>query len=87
MPQLSLYLDETTMANLRLDAERDGVSLSKYVGNLLQENDSSWPPGWFDVLGSLADIDFPLPDDLPPEDRVPALEPPSHHQESSHVLS
>ena len=37
MPQLSLYLDDETMANLRVDAAREGTSLSKYANKVIRE--------------------------------------------------
>lgn len=76
MPQLSLYLDDTSMESLRAHAADEGLSLSKYVKNMLNENahSSGWPAGWFDLYGSLADVDFPLPDDPPFEDDIPPLE-------------
>ena len=70
MPQLSLYLDEDTMNALRRDANVAGLSLSKYVSRVLQEQaeNKGWPEGWFDLYGSLADDDsFQEPEDLPYE--------------------
>lgn len=57
MPQLSLYLDESTMEALRQDAARAGTSLSKYVANVLHEHaeSSRWPDGFFDLYGSFDD--------------------------------
>lgn len=67
MPQLSLYLDETTMGELRDRAEQRNTSLSKYVGSLLREDATSkWPEGFFDLYGSIDDDTFVRPPELDP---------------------
>lgn len=58
MPQLSLYLDDETMFELREDAAQAGMSLSKFTAKALKERkqNSSWPQGYFEeVCGSMAD--------------------------------
>ena len=37
MPQLSLYLDASTMETLRADASREGKTLSNFVRTVLQD--------------------------------------------------
>lgn len=59
MPQLSLYLDDATMDLLRIAAERDHVSLSKYASTLIRNHENSlWPSGFWDVYGALKDPTF-----------------------------
>lgn len=67
MPQLSLYLNEPTMKDLRNDAREAGVSVSKYVAQLVVEKASrkGWPDGyWDEVYGSLEDDSFQIPEEL-----------------------
>lgn len=65
MPQLSLYLDDQTMANLRNDAGGCGMTLSKFVASLLKEKtESRWPEGYWSLFGALDDDSFVLPDDI-----------------------
>lgn len=65
MPQLSLYLDEPTMEHLRMQAAKENVSLSKYVANTLKnQRKSSWPPGFFNLYGSIQDETFVEPPDV-----------------------
>ena len=65
MPQLSLYLDDKTMADLRVDARECGLTLSKFVASLLQEKAANrWPDGYWSLFGALDDDSFVLPEDL-----------------------
>ncbi len=65
MPQLSLYLDSSTMDVLRAHAARDNTSLSKYVSNMIGEYAASgWPEGFWDLYGALQDETFAEPDEL-----------------------
>lgn len=75
MPQLSLYLDEPTMATLRGRSDRAQVSLSKYVTGLIKadEDRRGWPEGYWDrVYGCLTDPTFVVPEevDVPLDDIV-----------------
>ena len=85
MPQLSLYLDDETMLELREDAAQAGMSLSKFATKTLKERkqNSSWPQGYFEeVCGSMADATWledshePLfdADDILPLDQKAAKE-------------
>lgn len=86
MAQLSLYMDDASMEALRSDAEAEGKSISAYAREVLEKRHESgrgwvngWPPGWFDLFGSIPD--FPdVPDEYP--DPIPALDAP----EDAHVL-
>ena len=51
MPQLHFYVQEETAEELRKRAERQGISLSRYLANLVQrEVPSAWPDGFFDQV-------------------------------------
>lgn len=66
MPQLSLYMDEPTMCVLRERSACEGVSLSKFVGNLIRKDASGdkWPQGYWSVYGALNDDSFTVPNEL-----------------------
>ena len=67
MPQLSLYLDDSTMESLRARSERAHLSMSKYVTGLIRNSDKtdSWPEGyWGNVYGCLKDVSFAAPEDV-----------------------
>jgi hypothetical protein len=55
VPQLSLYIDDKLRKSLEDKARARGVSLSRYVAQLLERDlaqQSDWPPGYFEeVLG------------------------------------
>ena len=63
MPQVSLYVDDATMDDLRTEAAREGVSLSKYVASRVRRHEradtpSGLPSSFFENLyGCLADDD------------------------------
>lgn len=66
MPQLSLYIDDATMETLRLSAQGEGVSMSKYAAGLIRDRAQygGWPQGyWEDVYGSLDDETFTIAKD------------------------
>ncbi len=71
MAQLSLYMDDVAMDELRADADAEGKSISSYVREVLEKRHESgrgwvngWPPGYFE---SLKPLSFDRPIDLPPE--------------------
>ena len=65
MPQLSLYLDASTMESLRCASDREGVSLSKYAGRLIRDHSASaWPIGFWDTYGALQDDSFVVSPEL-----------------------
>lgn len=65
MPQLSLYLDESSMSSLRERALREDVSISKFVGNLVRnESSTGWPAGFWDLYGAADDDSFAVPPEL-----------------------
>ena len=70
MAQLSLYMDETTMAGPREDAAERGMSISAYAREVLETRntrdaagwENGWPSGFFALYGSCPD--FPEVEDL-----------------------
>lgn len=70
MAQLSLYMDNIAMDALRADAAKRGVSISSFAREVLERRDDpasrgwedGWPPGFFDLYGSLPE--FPEVEDL-----------------------
>lgn len=64
MPQLSLYLDDSTMDTLRRNAGRAGVSLSRYTATLIQQQSAAWPSSFWDTYGALDDDSFTAPPEL-----------------------
>ena len=62
MSQLSLYLDDETMAALRDMAQAGGKSLSKCASELIRNAAvSEWPPGFERLFGSIDDPTFQAP--------------------------
>ena len=79
MAQLSLYMDEASMESLREDAAKQGISISSYARTVLEERntreapgwENGWPPGFFELYGSIPD--FPSASDLEPEPVDPLI--------------
>ena len=76
MAQLSLYMDDASMEELRADAEAAGKSISSYVREVLEQRNergrgwvNGWPPEYFDLFGSSPC--FPDVVDAPPEPVAP----------------
>jgi hypothetical protein len=72
--QLNLYLDETTEARVREAAEEAGVSMSRWVADVLREKlADEWPQSIVGLAGAWSDfptreeIDATSGDDLPRE--------------------
>ena len=65
MAQINIYLDETTKKKVQQLAHRARMSLSQLVLLALERYISeSWPPGFFELYGSLGDSDFNKQSDL-----------------------
>ena len=57
MSQLTLYLDKTTEAKTRRAAEEAGISMSRWVATLIQQNlADEWPPSVVSAAGAWADF-------------------------------
>ena len=62
MPQVSLYLNEKTYAKVRRAAEAESLSVSKWVSEKLDRAiAASWPDGFDELFGSIADESFKAP--------------------------
>ena len=65
MAQVSLYIDDETMDYLRKESEREGTSVSKFVGKVIQgykdQKPNGWPEGYWDLDWIIPD--FPDVDD------------------------
>ena len=70
MPQLSLYLTDDNLAALRARANEEGVSLSRHVSSLIEQDalNHGWPKGFWSLFGAIDDDSFVAPDDPPPTD-------------------
>ena len=65
MPQLSLYLDDAAMADLRESSAAEHLSLSSYARKLIRNHsDSAWPAGFWGLYGMLEDESFTLSGEL-----------------------
>lgn len=74
MPQLSLYLPDDLMNQLKAQAQREEASLSTFVKNVLErELSDSWPEAVTSLAGAWPD--FPTREDLPPLTDDPKREP------------
>ena len=72
MPQVSLYLDENTLAFARRKAKENKQSVSKYVATVLDEKSASvWPEGYFSLFGALRDESFVRPEQPSFDDDIP----------------
>ena len=74
MAQLTLYLDDETEARLKETANSAGMSLSRWVANLIREKIASeWPVSVIELAGAWADLPTAeelrrdAPEDLPRE--------------------
>lgn len=73
MAQLSLYMTEEDMADLKREAKEEGKSISSYARDIISNRHlterngwkNGWPPGYFDLYGSAPS--FPLPEDIQPD--------------------
>ena len=51
MPQLHLYATESLSRRIREKAKASGLSVSRYLAQLVQKEVSEqWPPGFFDEV-------------------------------------
>jgi len=63
MPQVSIYFDKETLEKAEAAAKQEGCSLSKWVRRSVDNTlSSSWPPGYFELFGSLKGMGLKRPD-------------------------
>ena len=56
MPQVTLYLDETTNARMRAAAKAAGLSQSKWLADVVRQRTATeWPAAVAELAGSWAD--------------------------------
>ena len=57
MPQLNLYVDDPTHQTIKAAAKAAGISLSKWVSNLVRERTADeWPPEVLALAGAWKDF-------------------------------
>ena len=62
MPQLSLYVDADLLKKIESAAKMADTSISRWVrDSLVGAMSETWPQGYFDVFGSLAETDLARP--------------------------
>jgi len=62
MSQLTIYLDEPSMREIKRSARREHVSVSKWARRRLCEAvRHTWPSDYFDLFGALGDEDLARP--------------------------
>jgi hypothetical protein len=64
MPQLSLYLDESSMSMLREASKREGTSISKCARARLARTENTWPGSFWETYGAVQDETFTVPDEM-----------------------
>ncbi len=76
MSQLTIYLDDVSMREVKRSARREHVSVSKWARQRLCEAvRHTWPPDYFKLFGALdaADLSRPPQADLPADSVRKAL--------------
>ena len=62
MSQLTIYLDEASMKDVKKSAKRENVSVSLWARRRLCEAiRHTWPRDYFDLFGALRDSDLARP--------------------------
>ena len=77
MPQLHLYVSKEIAAEVKRRADRQGISASRYLADMVRrEVADEWPDGFFEqVIGGWQGAPLRRPEQLPLE-RRDELEPP-----------
>jgi hypothetical protein len=61
MPQISLYIDKDTLTKIEKAANKEKISISKWVGkNIKKVIQEDYPQGFFDLFGSITDESFKI---------------------------
>ena len=62
MAQLTIYLDDDSFRKVKETAKRDRLSVSRWARRRLIEGlAQTWPSGYFELFGTLADSDLARP--------------------------
>lgn len=65
MPQISLYIDESTLKKVENAAKRQNISISKWVGEQIPSQlDPKYPCEFEKLFGSIDDESFIEPNEL-----------------------
>ena len=65
MPQISLYIDETTLKKVEDAASREHVSISKWVAEQIRSRlEPVYPSDYESLFGSINDGSFTSPDEI-----------------------
>lgn len=65
MPQISLYIDETTLKKVENAAQRQHVSISKWVAEQIRTRiEPIYPENYELLFGSISDETFTRPDSV-----------------------
>ncbi len=62
MAQITIYIDEQTLKQIEIAAEKEHDSISKWVKKrLVSSLKKTWPKDYADLFGSIADASFKRP--------------------------
>lgn len=62
LPKISVYIDEKTLQKVEIAAQRQGVSISRWVIEQIKAKvDSVYPANFADLFGSIRDETFREP--------------------------
>ncbi len=67
MPQVTIYLPDDLLDDIKSEAKKAGKSVSAYMGELARRSvrPRHWPSGFFKLAGSCPGLT--VPEDAPPE--------------------
>ena len=75
MPQLSLYIDEETLAKIKSSAAAEKLSVSKLVTRILSRSlSSAWTPEFLATYGAITDPSFVEPTEIAMMQDLPRAE-------------
>jgi hypothetical protein len=65
MPQISLYIDQQTLKKIESAAERQHISISRWVADQIRAKiEPIYPKGYEDLFGSITDESFIEPGEV-----------------------
>jgi len=65
MAQISIYIDDSTLKQIEIAAEKEHDSISKWVKKrLVTSLKTAWPKDYFDLFGALKDDSFKRPGEM-----------------------
>lgn len=65
MAQVSLYVDDATLQKIKISAQKQNLTLSKWVLAVIKKNISpSYPPEFENLFGSISDETFKRPEQM-----------------------